>query len=141
MLTALSLAEGAAPFTFHALDMRYPSNAQKLLDDGVQSGKFICFKKDILTHASLNFYGQCGQEQNIERLAQITLHNPTEDDQGLHWGDLYGYSDRDQQLYSDREQGRLNPIVQFLLESTNEWRRDIRHKLMLQEGPNWKRNF
>lgn len=92
--------------------------------------------RDIST--AYMIYGQHGQEENMERLEQLNRQAADPDDPKNSFAAILGYSDRDEDYFANRD--TMPFLKNYLLEKTAPLRRDLRIQMMLNEGPNWKRN-
>jgi hypothetical protein len=117
-----------------------PPDLKIKLDEAVSGGLLTVSSQDFAADYTMTLYGLPGQEENLQKLADRC--NAQEGDPELgkpYIGELLGYSDRDESLWQNG--WPRNKIAGNLLYATQDMRRALRTRLMLEAGPAWKRNM
>ena len=109
----------------------------------VNDGRIIARTVECEAHFDMVVFGQPGREADMNTLAIILRDGyagkPLPDHIDDHAeGRILGYSDRDIDAFENRMTAQKE--MNWLLQRTHETRREIRHALMKEAGPNWSRN-
>jgi hypothetical protein len=109
----------------------------------VSDGRIIARAVECEANFDTVIFGQPGREADMDTLAIILRDGYAGKPMPEHIDDytegrILGYSDRDIDAFHDRmtEQKEMS----WLLRRTHDQRREIRHALMKEAGPNWSRN-